>query len=323
MQLIMTREQFSEIKYLTDKCRDEISGMGTILINNNGDFELEKLYLIEQEVSGASTDLNANAIAQAMIESGKNGDKGDLCFWWHSHVNMSAFFSTTDISTIKDSGKQGQCLAMVINKRGEYKLAYCQGKPLIYMDSGIELVIKDNIMLDYAKIDKEYDLKVKTKSYKQHGMYNGMHHNFADYDTYDSWNNYGEYYRGGNRHNQTPPPLIFDGKAGRYVDNPAYEEYQKAKKEKREQKKLEKEQSKNRDSEKQLNKEKYAANQQAIREIEEEEDKAKKDFSALPEKERMKWFAKFIDFFGVNPVDTEELSLFYANHTKLSRITRD
>lgn len=42
-----------------------------------------------------------------------------------SHVNMSAFWSGTDIATIKELGEQDWCVATVFNKKAEYRSALC------------------------------------------------------------------------------------------------------------------------------------------------------------------------------------------------------
>jgi hypothetical protein len=80
--------------------------------------------------------LDQEAVSKLQYESRE--DKGDLNFWWHSHVNMSAFWSGTDMATIKEFGSKGYLLATVFNKKGDYQTAYYQGStgflPALFLD---------------------------------------------------------------------------------------------------------------------------------------------------------------------------------------------
>jgi hypothetical protein len=195
-KLIMTREQFFEIEYLTAKCPQEISGMGTILLTANGDYRLEQLFLIEQEVSSAATDINAQALSKCLYEA--RNCLGQLSFWWHSHVNMTALFSSQDKLTIQEHARNGYMLGMVINKRGEYQIGLGLSQPKLYIDSGIELEIVENISPDLtAKLDKEFLEKVKEKTYATFTGYESPHYgksnvwgeNYDDDEEYvNHWN---------------------------------------------------------------------------------------------------------------------------------------
>lgn len=275
----MTREQFFEITYLTKLCSKEISGMGTLIINKEGNFEVEKLFLLEQEVSAAATDLGAQAVSKCMYEAREC--KGSLSFWWHSHVNMHAFFSVTDVATIKDHAKHGMFVGLVINKKGEYKIAMGLQSPKLYIDQGLELEIVDSISNELIlRLDSEYATKVKEKTYKAEPY---MGRDFTD-----------SYYR--KREIPEPKPMIWSQEKGRYVDNPDYHDFRRVKK----------------------NKNKKQTHAQEINAVINMEEKEITEFNKLSASDQNEWFKKYIDFFGVNPVDTEELAMFYINHNKLT-----
>jgi len=135
---------YQEIMYYVDKCDKEVGGLGRVKKVGN-DFYVSKVYLLDQEVSGASTDLDAEAVAKCMFETQNDEElHGELAFQWHSHVNMAVFWSNVDLDTIKEIGQGGLCVATVFNKRqetrtGVYVKSTNQYVPDLFMDD-IELI---------------------------------------------------------------------------------------------------------------------------------------------------------------------------------------
>jgi hypothetical protein len=76
---------------------------------------------------------------------------------------MSAFFSGTDQATIKDHGKNGYFVGLVINKKGDVQIGMAGSKPKFYINSGLSLHITDKINQEIKeRLDKEYIEKVST-----------------------------------------------------------------------------------------------------------------------------------------------------------------
>lgn len=125
MRVYITPQVHAEIMYYVNKSHIEISGLGRIQKTTNGDMVVTKIYLLKQENAAASTDICEEAVAQMLFETRE--DKGDLNFWWHSHVDMNTFWSGTDMATIKQFGKKGYLLSTVFNKKGEHRTSYFQG----------------------------------------------------------------------------------------------------------------------------------------------------------------------------------------------------
>lgn len=121
-KFLIKPEVEQEIKYIVDKCDKEVSGIGIVEVIN-GQLVVTRQFLLEQEVGPAHTDLDAAAIAKIEFSLLQQGIDAMLCFWWHSHVNMGAFWSGQDLTTIKEMGQKGLCLATVYNKKGESKSA--------------------------------------------------------------------------------------------------------------------------------------------------------------------------------------------------------
>jgi hypothetical protein len=127
---------YAEIDYYVQQTQDEISGLGRIVTDEDGTMRVSKIYLIKQENSGSTTDLDEDAVSTLLYES--RNDEGEMTFWWHSHNSMKAFWSGTDHATIKDLGKNGYVVATVFNHDRDHQTAYFQGadgfKPEIFID---------------------------------------------------------------------------------------------------------------------------------------------------------------------------------------------
>ena len=132
------------------------------------EFTIMDVYLLKQEVGAATTDLDATALGQLEYEQIKN--PFPLRFWWHSHVKMQAFWSGTDVATIKDNGKNGWMLATVVNQKEEMRtaLAYkslSEFGESVEMVDNIETIIYEDAGYPYEEWDKEFETKVTTKKF--------------------------------------------------------------------------------------------------------------------------------------------------------------
>lgn len=120
--IVIRPEVHQKVMYWVDKCALEVSGFGKVVYHEGTDtFEVIEAYLLEQEVGPSHTDIEASALGKLMYQTHRQ--EGELKWWWHSHVNMSAFWSGTDVNTIKELGHQGWFTATVWNKKGEHRSA--------------------------------------------------------------------------------------------------------------------------------------------------------------------------------------------------------
>ena len=93
---------YCEIKDFVELCDLEISGLGKISKYKDG-FLVEKVKLLEQEVSAANTNLDARGLGKLYHEIiQEEGSLANWKLWWHSHASMPTFWSQTDIDTIMD-----------------------------------------------------------------------------------------------------------------------------------------------------------------------------------------------------------------------------
>ena len=112
-------------------CPVEINGFGYLdrLTGTTERFVLDDVVILQQSATGVSVDVSAEAVAQHMTEVLlAGGDTGRMRLQWHSHVNMPAYFSGTDLANI-EAYRGDWMISMVLNKRGEYELRLDVFKP--------------------------------------------------------------------------------------------------------------------------------------------------------------------------------------------------
>lgn len=183
INLVFDEEVYKKIMYWIDKAPGEVSGLGKITIDPDGTFKVISAFLLDQENTGTTTDIESNAVAKMMYET--RNDPGHLNFWWHSHVNMDCFWSGTDIETIKEFGAGGFVLASVLNKKHQCRTAYyVRGEmlPEVFIDD-IPTTIANAQKYVNPQWDEEYTAKVKQKTYPSYGYYG---RNYGGHDDY--WN---------------------------------------------------------------------------------------------------------------------------------------
>lgn len=163
-------------------CEDEISGLGRV-IRHNGRLIITEIILLKQECSSSSSDLDEKELDEFVLTEIEQGRPiEDLKLWWHSHVNMSAFWSSTDTGTIEKL-KNGWCLSIVGNKRGEYKTRVDLFEPFRYCfdDLLLEVIAPINPVLeDFIKT--EIEEKVSKVTYASGGNFRSTYYTVDGYD---------------------------------------------------------------------------------------------------------------------------------------------
>lgn len=92
------------IQYIVDKCPKEVGWWGLVRREpDTMDFYIYKIFVPEQTVTGAETDISAdamNALAMEILNAGGNTE--DLYYWGHSHVNMGVGPSGQDERQVEE-----------------------------------------------------------------------------------------------------------------------------------------------------------------------------------------------------------------------------
>jgi proteasome lid subunit RPN8/RPN11 len=151
--LWLSSEIYKELLYYARSVDAEVGGLGYLTFDTkNNDITVEELYLLEQEVNNSECELSAVGISklyEELIAAGEDDKLGGINFWWHSHKDIGAFFSTTDDTTMKEwTGPY--IVALVINRKGEMKSSLLTRTPIMIVG---EIDVKIDWSLSEQKAD--------------------------------------------------------------------------------------------------------------------------------------------------------------------------
>lgn len=157
IEVVINLDCYQKIMHWVNMSNFEVSGFGKVQ-NKDGKLIVTSVTLLKQENSTGSTDIEGEAIAKAMYEL--RDEPGDFNFWWHSHVNMSVFWSETDTDAIASIGKNGWVLASVFNKKNEILSLYYQNN-----NNNLPAIVIDEIptTIDYSIKNKELEKELTTE----------------------------------------------------------------------------------------------------------------------------------------------------------------
>jgi hypothetical protein len=211
MKLLIKKEIYDKVMHWVNKVDYEVSGFGTVEYDKDKQlFTVTDAFLLKQTGGPAVTDIDDTSLAQLEYKV-INERRGQLNWWWHSHVKMSTFWSGTDTDTIKKLGKNGWITATVFNQLYQMKSAVCyttssQFGTLLHINEDMPCSV-DTPPIDPALIaawDAEFTENVQEKKVVAAGiagistpsMYSGQQSfyddqaYYADRDT-EFWEKYG------------------------------------------------------------------------------------------------------------------------------------
>lgn len=122
LQLIIPRDIYLQLTAYLEVCSIEFSTLiDADYDEKRGAFVLGKIYLLEQEATGSTVELDDDAVDKFNFQMIKAGATQLPRCWMHSHANFKAFFSPTDENTIKSFQNESFNVALVMNKAHELK----------------------------------------------------------------------------------------------------------------------------------------------------------------------------------------------------------
>ena len=113
-----------------DEFKSEVGGFMIATKDKDGDYIISDPEILQQEVTGGTTEMDKAAVADYYVKACMEHGKDVRFVWWHSHANMSAFWSGTDTSTMKEYESGDWSAFLVVNIRGEYKFRVCVWNPI-------------------------------------------------------------------------------------------------------------------------------------------------------------------------------------------------
>ena len=157
--------------------KTEIGGMAVCLKDREtGEYLIKDPKIMKQTVSPSRCDLDKNALAEYF---GKESIKykeyipnNIIYVWWHSHHNLGAFWSATDIKTMEDSQKNGNTLSLVVSfdKKTPHVLTLSIKEPLkAHIDCELNIIKeslfnKDEIKEEIEKYCKDESIFLSPKT---------------------------------------------------------------------------------------------------------------------------------------------------------------
>jgi hypothetical protein len=164
LRVVIDRLAYYEMLHYVDRSKFEVSGMGTVTMKD-GLIYVHRLFLPPQENRYTMTDITADDMGKMEYEVHRDQLPGRLRCWWHSHVDFNTFWSGTDEATILEKGAGGWCLAIVVNKKREIRVALYFKDLNLFIDE-IPIEIDSGIPAELiAKWSANYDAKVKNVPY--------------------------------------------------------------------------------------------------------------------------------------------------------------
>lgn len=101
-------------------CPTEVNGFGIIDQISTDLFVLRDVFITKQIAGPAHVEVEPQVLSDLMTDMLARGQNpGSIKFQWHSHVNMDAYFSMTDLDNI-ERWAGDWLISLVANKRGEY-----------------------------------------------------------------------------------------------------------------------------------------------------------------------------------------------------------
>jgi hypothetical protein len=171
----LTRDVFSRMWHFVDIANMEVGWLGSVQKTQYGNYLIDEVFLLEQEVSSAQTEMSAGGIAelaQELISTRADGMEvaNRIRFWGHSHVRMATTASGQDDAQMREF-RQDECpwfVRGILNKLGRMQFD-------IYLwDIGVQIADAPWAIYDErvdpsrrAEIEAEYAAKVTVRRFQQ------------------------------------------------------------------------------------------------------------------------------------------------------------
>lgn len=199
MKIKYASHAWDKIRTWVEMTKEEISGMGCVRREKDGSFYVYEVYLLKQDNTSAFTDIDDEALMALMwelqeLDETDNGTRyDDLKYWWHSHNNMSTFWSGQDEKCIQEKLQHANWwLSTCHNIRNDVTTRLDIADPPTRFDNlkvEIDRVVSPEIK-EFCR--KEYEEKVTEKTSRAAYSYgNGFQGNYGQH--YSGYGGYGHY----------------------------------------------------------------------------------------------------------------------------------
>lgn len=168
-KLFIKPDLYTKILWYVDNCENEISGLCDVEWNpGRGVFELNEVYLVKQEVSSTSTELDADALAELYFNLTKSGKTTMPRLWWHSHAKMGVFWSQTDLDTMQELKNDSYTIALEFNHAHQMLCRLLIWHPFPVVIDDVKVMIDLATDTDTLELEAEMKAKVSESSVVTH-----------------------------------------------------------------------------------------------------------------------------------------------------------
>lgn len=191
LRLEITELAYKKIMAYCRDARGEISGFAKTriiegrqrLFRHNGALypvkeeprvELIDALIFKQVCTDAHTSISAESLARFYVELARRGEKPEEwnC-WWHSHVEMSAFFSSVDTATISKLSAGSKLFSLCVNKFGDMTARLDQDSDLITWLKPVVIVDDESEISKQCRDEIKEKVKYQKLNYKKYWGKNG------------------------------------------------------------------------------------------------------------------------------------------------------
>jgi proteasome lid subunit RPN8/RPN11 len=166
IRLIIPLEIYQKLMMYVKGCSTEITGFADVKYSSRRDaLVVGETYLLDQEAAAAEVEMSEEAIGRFNDQMMELGMEQLPRLWWHSHVKMGAFFSSTDEQAMKDLNNGEWSVALVLNHYGEMKATLNVYAPVYEQYDDIEVQI--DFAIDDITDAVKQEIAEKVKPMKQ------------------------------------------------------------------------------------------------------------------------------------------------------------
>ena len=190
IKIQMAPDMLEEIMYIAKKVNTEVSGMGDIEWTEEG-FRVTKLRFFPQECTGSETEIKPESLEKLSADAIASGeDLTSMRFWWHSHANMSTFWSKQDDDCVESllSAFQDYVVSVVVNHKRELVARVDFLNPFRMTLNHVPLIVESSMAQEKQEaLDKMIQENVKTKTYGGSGYGSSADKKKSEKNDYQDW----------------------------------------------------------------------------------------------------------------------------------------
>ncbi len=163
-RVYISKKAYADMWFMVDQVDDEVGWLGTVRQDGFLNFYIEEVFLVEQEVTSTTTELDETGLAklveELLVRADGNQVIDTLRFWGHSHVRMEVNPSARDNDQMEPFKTNGckYFIRGIFNKLGKAKF------DVFFFDEGITFTDVPWALVEVADPSRQEFWKDQIKS---------------------------------------------------------------------------------------------------------------------------------------------------------------